>query len=129
MGVYLLIDHRKDIEENSASWVFLCLDGTETQAELEKTYDSLPDVMQLLILLSSYDQIPEEEIAKMLNCDHETVTRILKAAKNRLERQLGQNAGKNELAAMLEKKIQDCHVPEDLQKQVRDVILAWTEDQ
>ena len=65
----------------------------------------------------------------MLNCDHETVTRILKAAKNRLERQLGQNAGKNELAAMLEKKIQDCHVPEDLQKRVRDVILAWTEDQ
>ena len=128
MGVYLLIDHRNDIEENSASWVLLCLDGTETQAELEKAYDSLPEIMQLLILLSSYDRIPEEEIADMLNCDLKTVTRILNAAKSRLERLLGQTAGKKELAAMLEQKIQNLHVPEDLQKRVRDIISVWIND-
>ena len=125
LGVYLLIDHRNDNEQNSTSWVFLCLDGTETQAELEKAYDSLPEIMQLLILLSSYDRIPEEEIAEMLNCDLETVTSILKAAKSRLERQFGQTASKKELAAMLEQKIQNFHVPEDLQKRVRDIISVW----
>lgn len=73
MDVYLLVGHRQLQSDQAEEQVFLKLPNLdqERQKHLAEVYRQLPDPLRLVLLLSIYDELEDDEIARLLRCSAE----------------------------------------------------------
>ena len=121
MEVYLLVNHEQQKAEQSESWTYVRLssDQKDTSKILSDVYRHMPDLLQLVVLLSVYDNLPAIDIAELLACGEEIVSCLLRKADQQFSGALGQTASRESLYAMLEYEIEDQALSADLVERVR----------
>lgn len=123
MPTFLLVSHKHDPDRSDESWIFLQLSDFQGDRALASAYESLPDWMQLLILLSIYDRISDRDLAKMLGCDPEMIRWLLHAACNQMNTQLGRIVDQKEIVSMLDHVIRTFPVSPDLLARIKEHLL------
>ena len=70
MDVYLLVGHRQLRKERWEETIFLKLpvQDRDLPERLSKAYRQMPDPLRLVLLLSVYDEMSDDEIAELLRC-------------------------------------------------------------
>ena len=109
MEVYLLVNHEQQKSKESESWTYVRLSSEQKSIRriLSDTYRSMPDPMQLTVLLSVYDALSGSSIASLLECKQEVVSRLLENADKIFSRALGQNTARESIYGMLENEIEN----------------------
>jgi RNA polymerase sigma-70 factor (ECF subfamily) len=70
------------------------LEQTEQDAAIRKAIDSLPDKQRTAFVLSKYDDLPQKEIAAIMQCSEGSVEQLLQRAKANLQKKLSTIVGK-----------------------------------
>ena len=109
MEVYLLVNHEQQKAAQSESWTYVKLSSALANVRriLSDTYRHMPDILQLVVLLSAYDKLPESDIADLLECGEEIVFRLLEKADRLFAKALGQAISQESLCEMLENEIEN----------------------
>lgn len=68
----------------------------EHRAWLQKALDTLPEKQRTAIILSKYDDLPQKEIAEIMNLTEGAVEALLQRAKKNLREKLSSTSKKNE---------------------------------
>jgi RNA polymerase sigma-70 factor (ECF subfamily) len=61
---------------------FESLSGKEKTAELHKRLQEMPEQMRMVIVLVLMEELPQKQVARILNCSEPTISRELNSAKN-----------------------------------------------
>lgn len=67
---------------------------SEQEKIIKATIDSLPEKQRIAFVLSRYDDLPQKEIASIMNISEGAVEQLLQRAKANLQRKLEQAIGK-----------------------------------
>ena len=70
------------------------LEQTELDATIRKAIDSLPEKQRTTFVLSKYDDLPQKEIAAIMQCSEGSVEQLLQRAKTNLQKKLSTLVGK-----------------------------------
>ena len=70
------------------------MEKTEQDAAIRKAIDSLPDKQRTAFVLSKYDDLPQKEIATIMQCSEGSVEQLLQRAKTNLQKKLSSIVGK-----------------------------------
>jgi RNA polymerase sigma-70 factor (ECF subfamily) len=66
----------------------------EHRQTVQKVLDSLPENQRIAIVLSKYDELPQKEIAEIMNTTEGAVEALIQRAKNNLREKLKNSVGK-----------------------------------
>ena len=121
MGVYLLVSHEQQKSKQSESWTYVKLPSEQKDIRriLSDTYQSMPDPMQLTVLLSVYDDLSDSSIAELLPCKREVVSRLLRGADRLFIKAVGQGVSRKRIYEMLEKEIEEQPLAAELVERVK----------
>ena len=121
MGVYLLVSHEQQKSKQSESWTYVKLPSEQKNIRgiLSDTYRSMPDPMQLAMLLSIYDELPDSSIADLLACKQEVVSRLLQEAYRLFIKAVGQAVSRKCIYEMLKKEIEEQPLAAELVERVK----------
>ena len=70
------------------------LEQTEQDTAIRKAIDSLPEKQCTAFVLSKYDDLPQKEIAAIMQCSEGSVEQLLQRAKTSLQKKLSTIVGK-----------------------------------
>ena len=70
------------------------LEKTELDEAIRKAIDSLPEKQRTAFVLSKYDDLPQKEIAAIMQCSEGSVEQLLQRAKTNLQKKLSSLVGK-----------------------------------
>jgi len=70
------------------------LEHAELDGAIRKAIDSLPDKQRTAFVLSKYDDLPQKEIASIMQCSEGSVEQLLQRAKTNLQKKLSTLVGK-----------------------------------
>ena len=121
MEVYLLVNHEQQKATQSESWTYVRLasDQQDAKSILSDAYRHMPDLLQLVVLLSVYDDLRDADIAELLECEDEIVVRLLHKANRLFAVALGQAASRESIYEMLEYEIENPPLSPELIERVR----------
>lgn len=121
MGVYLLVSHEQQKSKQSESWIYVELPSEQKNIRgiLSDTYRSMPDPMQLTVLLSVYDDLSDSSIAELLACKREAVSRLLREADRLFIKAVGQAVSRKCIYEMLKKEIEEQPLAAELVERVK----------
>ena len=121
MGVYLLVSHEQQKSKQSESWIYVELPSEQKNIRgiLSDTYRSMPDPMQLTVLLSVYDDLSDSSIAELLTCKREAVSRLLREADRLFIKAVGQAVSRKCIYEMLKKEIEEQPLAAELVERVK----------
>ena len=121
MEVYLLVNHEQEKATQSESWTYVRLPSGQENSRrvLSDAYRHMPDLLQLVVLLHAYDGMDAGEIADLLECGEDVVTRLLQKADRMFAKALGQAASEDSLYEMLEYEIENNPLPPEMVERVR----------
>ena len=121
MEVYLLVNHEQQMSKQSESWTYVKLPSKQKNIRriLSDTYRSMPDPMQLAVLLSVYDALSGSSIASLLECKQEVVSRLLQEAYRLFIKAVGQGVSRKRIYEMLEKEIEEQPLAAELVERVK----------
>ena len=121
MEVYLLVNHEQQMYKQSESWTYVKLPSEQKNIRriLSDTYRSMPDPMQLAMLLSVYDELPDSSIADLLACKQEVVSRLLQEADRLFIKAVGQAVSRKCIYEMLKKEIEEQPLAAELVERVK----------
>lgn len=122
MEVYLLVNHEQQMSKQSESWTYVKLPSEQKDIRriLSDTYQSMPDPMQLTVLLSVYDDLSDSSIAELLACKREVVSRLLRGADRLFIKAVGQGVSRKRIYEMLEKEIENQPLAAELAEHVKN---------
>lgn len=122
MGVYLLMEYQQG--KGADSSIILQLDPLvqlKTQI-LVNTYNAMPNLMQVVVLLHYYDRISIPQLAQMLNCPPETVETLLEKASILFQAAVNEtNSG--DISSMLEHLISSFSIPTEVIERIRNAVV------
>ena len=121
MEVYLLVNHEQQKATQSESWTYVRLasDQQDAKSILSDAYRHMPDLLQLVVLLSVYDDLRDADIVELLECEDEIVVRLLHKANRLFAVALGQAASRESIYEMLEYEIENHPLSPELIERVR----------
>ena len=79
----------------------------------------MPDLLQLVVLLSIYDDLRNADIAELLECEEEIVAQLLHKADRLFAVALGEAASRESIYEMLEYEIENHPLSPELIERVR----------
>lgn len=122
MGVYLLMEYQQD--KGTDSSIILQLDPLvqlKTQI-LVNTYNAMPNLMQVVVLLHYYDRISIPQLAQMLNCPPETVKILLEKASILFQTAVNGTNSRG-ISSMLEYLISSFSIPTEVIERIQNAIV------
>ena len=121
MEVYLLVNHEQQIAAQSESWTYVKLasDQRDAISILSDAYRNMPDLMQLVVLLSFYDNLQACAVSDLLECEEDIISRLLQKADRLFAKALGQAANRERIYEMLEYEIETNPLSPELVERVR----------
>lgn len=70
------------------------LEESELNRAIQKAIDSLPEKQRIAFVLSKYEDLPQKEIAKIMDTSEGAVEQLLQRAKTNLQKKLNKSVGK-----------------------------------
>ena len=124
MDVYLLVGHRQLKNERSEETIFLKLPVQDRDLldRLSKAYRQMPTPLRLVLLLSIYDEMSDDEIAKMLQCSSRKIKHLLQMADSILTGACGKIVSQENIVLMLESEIDSFEISKEVIERVREML-------
>lgn len=121
LEVYLLVNHEQQEAVQSESWTYVRLasDQQDAISILSDAYRHMSGLLQLVVLLSVYDNLPDSAVADLLECEENIISRLLQKADRLFDKALGHPASRERIYEMLEYKIETNPLSPDLVDHVR----------
>ena len=124
LDVYLLVGHRQLKSERSEETIFLKLpvQDRDLQERLSKVYRQMPDPLRLVLLLSIYDEMSDNEIAELLRCSSRKIRHLLQLAVSILADACGKTVSRESIMLMLELEIDSFEISKEMIERVREML-------
>jgi hypothetical protein len=124
LAVYLLVGHRRSDNERSEEQVFLKLPMQDQNLInlLSNAYRQMPTPLRLVLLLSIYDEMSDDEIAKMLQCSSRKIKHLLQMAASILDGACGKIVSQENIVLMLESEIDSFEISKEVIERVREML-------
>ena len=124
LDVYLLVGHRQLQSDQAEEQVFLKLPNLdqERQKHLAEVYRQLPDPLRLVLLLSIYDELEDDEIAQLLRCSARKIRHLLQLAGGIFADACGETVSRESIALMLESETDSMEISKEVIDRVREML-------
>jgi len=124
LDVYLLVGYRQSQSDPSKEPVFLKLPALEQDLlnRLAEAYRRMPDSLRLVVLLSIYDELSDEEVAGMLECSRKKIRHLLQLADSIFANACGMAVSPESIVLMLENEIDSVEISKEAIEHVREVL-------
>jgi len=124
LDVYLLVGHRQLRKERWEETIFLKLpvQDRDLPERLSKAYRQMPDPLRLVLLLSVYDEMSDDEIAELLRCSSRKIRHLLQLAVSILADACGEPVSRESIALMLETEIDSVEISKEMIERVSEML-------
>ena len=124
LGVYLLVGYQPSQSDPSKEPVFLKLPalGQDLLNRLAEAYRKMPDPLRLVVLLSIYDELTDNEIAELLVCSSKKIRHLLRLADSIFANACGAAVLPENITLMLENEIDSIDISKEVIEHVRKML-------